>query len=140
MRKVNFFKKLKLFFEYRRLLKSIDFELETNLNARIDSVSRIYTVINLPEDVIEEPYNFRKSDIDALAQTFIKQYTSDLSTFLNKKGLSELYNFYEIKKVSKYSYLLVFGFSQFDSKKVAIRFIWTLVSLVTILTLFILKH
>jgi hypothetical protein len=140
MKKLNFIKKLRLFFEYRRLLNSIRKELELNLNARVDFISRIYTVLNLPTDVIEEPYNFRKSDIDALAQNFIKQYTSDISTFLNQKGLSELYDFYDIKKVDKYSYLLIFGFSLFDSKKIAIRFIYILISLFLIIMFFILKH
>jgi hypothetical protein len=140
MKKLNFIKKLGLFFEYRRILNSIRKELELNLNARVDFVSRIYTVLNLPTDVIEEPYNFRKSDIDALAQNFIKQYTSDISTFLNQKGLSELYDFYDIKKVDKYSYLLIFGFSLFDSKKIAIRLIYILISLFLIIMFFILKH
>lgn len=139
MRKLNFFKKLRLFFEYRKLLSPIEKELELNMNARVDRVSRIYTVINIPTDVVEEPYNFRKSDIDALAQNFIKQYTSEMGQFLNQKGLSEFCKFYDVRKVDKYSYLLVFGFSLFDSRNVALRFIYTFLILISVITILIIK-
>ena len=140
MKNLNFFKKLKLFFEYRKALNIIKKDLQLNLNARVDMISRIYTVLNLPADVIEEPYNLRKSDIDALAQTFIKQYTSDIGKFLNEKGISEFVEFYEIKKVDKYSYLLVFGFSVFNSKKIANRFTYSLITLILLVGLFLLIH
>lgn len=85
------------------------------MNARIDRAFRIYTVINIPSELIEEPYNLRKEDIDSLAKTYLRDYSTKLSGFLNSKGLMELYDFYEITKVEKYSYLIVFGFSLFDS-------------------------
>jgi hypothetical protein len=52
-----------------------------------------------------------------IAENSIKEYTSDLSKFLNANGLQELYSFYEIKKVDKYSYLVVLGFSLFKSNE-----------------------
>jgi hypothetical protein len=83
---------------------------------RIDRVNRLYTVINLPEEKFEEPYNLRKSDIDSISETFLKEYIRVLSEYLNSIGLSELYDFYEpIEKKAKYSYLIVLGFKPFNT-------------------------
>ena len=78
----------------------------------------------------------RKSDIDNVAQNFVREYTSALSKFLNSNGLFELYDFYDIEKVEKYSYLVVFGFSLFNTQKVARNLIfWVLPSILIISTL-----
>lgn len=107
---------LKLFFSYKRIIKKNRVRLQSDFNMRIDRADRIYTVLNIPTDLFEEPYNLRKEDIDSIAQKYIKDYISELSKFLNSIGLSELYDFYEpVKKVDKYSYLVVIGFRQLDS-------------------------
>jgi hypothetical protein len=126
MRNISFFKKLSLFFTYRKSIKKIERELEREFNVRIDGAFRIYTVLNIPSELIEEPYNLRKADIDALAQNFIKEYSTQLSKFLDTNGLYELYDFYDVEKVDKYSYLLIFGFSLFNSQKMLrnIYLIW----------------
>ena len=126
MKNVSFFKRISLFFTYRKTVKNLQKELEKNYNARVDYVGRIYTVLNVPPDLIEEPYNLRKSDIDLIAEKFIKDYSNQLSNYLNLNGLTELYDFYNIEKVDKYSYLLVYGYSLFNSQKFAknIIFIW----------------
>jgi hypothetical protein len=126
MKDISFFKKISLFFVYRKIVKSLKRDLETDFGARIDKAYRIYTVINIPETLIEEPYNLRKADIDNLAKNFLKEYSNTLSQFLNKKGLIELYDFYEVEKVEKYSYLLIFGFSLFNTQKLLrqIYLIW----------------
>ena len=118
MKNISFFRKISLFFTYKKFIKLIEKQLETEFGARIDNASRIYTVLNIPENMIEEPYNLRKTDIDNLAKNFIKDYSTQLSKFLDSKGLRELYDFYEVEKVEKYSYLLIFGFSLFNTKKV----------------------
>lgn len=112
-------KDLSLFFSYVRTIKKKRVELESRFNIRIDSADRMYTVINVPQNEIEEPYNLRKADIDKLAEKFILEYISELSKFLNSIGLSELYDFYEpIKKVDKYSYLIIIGFKNLDSVEI----------------------
>lgn len=115
--KISFLKKVKLFLTYRKELRKSSKELLEAFNARVDGASRIYTVLNIKPELIEEPYNLRKEDIDKLAKNYIREYSNELSKFLNSKNLMELYDFYEVKKVEKYSYLLVFGFSLFDSAK-----------------------
>ena len=117
MKKISLYKKIGLFRSYRKSLRSIKTELEQMFGTRIDNAWRMYNVINIPNDVIGEPYNLRKSDIDMIAENSIKEYTSELSKFLNSKGLQELYSFYEVKKVDKYSYLVVLGFSLFRSNE-----------------------
>jgi hypothetical protein len=110
------FKKIRLYNSFKKILRSNKVPLEGNFNARIDKVYRIYTVINIPEETFGEPYNVRKSDIDSISETYIKEYVSKISNYLNSVGLSELYDFYEpIKKVDKYSYLIVLGFKPFNS-------------------------
>lgn len=108
-RKVSFFKKMSLFREFRNKLKINETELEEVFGARIDKAYRIYNIINVPSE--GEPYNLRKGDIDIFAETLIKNYSLKLSEYLDSKGLKEMYGFYEIKKVDKYSYLVVIGFT-----------------------------
>ena len=117
MKNYGMFKKLKVFLNYRRSIKNIEENLGRELNARVDNAYRIYTVVNVPVEVFEEPYNFRKSDIDKISEKYIKEYFSKLSDLLNKNGLIEMYNVYDIKKVDKYSYLTVVGFSLFRTDK-----------------------
>lgn len=117
MKSLSFFQKISLFFTYRKIVKSLKRELESDFAARVDKAYRIYTVINIPPELIEEPYNLRKADIDNLAKNFIKEYSTQLSRFLDKSGLMELYDFYEVEKVDKYSYLLIFGFSLLNTQK-----------------------
>jgi hypothetical protein len=117
MKRISLFKKISVFREYKKSLKSIKTELEQTFGARIDNAWRIYNVINIPDEVIGEPYNLRKADIDKIAESSVKEYTTELSKFLNNKGLQELYDFYEVKKVDKYSYLVIIGFSLFKSNE-----------------------
>lgn len=111
------FKKLKLFFSWRKTINSLKIELEQKFNARIDDASRIYTVVNVPENLVGEAYALKKSDIDKISENFIRQYYVELGSTLNSKGLQELFDVYEIKKVDKYSYLLIVGFKLFNSVK-----------------------
>ena len=138
--KVNIFKKIYLFFIFRRNLLRSETDLKIQFNIRIDSILRFYTVLNVPNEVMEEPYNLRKSDIDTISRNYIKEYNFQLSQFLNSKGLTELYDLYDMDKVDKYSYLLVFGFSLFNTKKLAnkLLYLWTpiLVSILLIMTIY----
>jgi hypothetical protein len=114
---ISLWSKIKLFNDYKKIIKENKVELENKFNVRVDNASRLYTVLNIPEELIGEAYALKKSDIDKISENFIKQYGTELATYLNTKGLGELYKYYEIKKVDKYSYLLVFGFSLLKSDK-----------------------
>ena len=110
-RKISLYKKLKLFKDFKKILKLNENEIGQVFGSRVDDAYRIYNVLNIPEEMIGEPYNLRKSDIDRFAETMVKEYSSKISEYLDSKGLKEMYDFYEIKKVDKYAYLVVLGFS-----------------------------
>jgi hypothetical protein len=117
MKKISFFKKLKLFRVFKNLIKSNQNELEQKFGVRIDRAYRLYTVLNIPEELIGGAYVLKKSDIDRIAESYIKDFSKDLSEYLNSKGLSELYDYYTLNKVDKYSWHLVMGFSLFRSNE-----------------------
>jgi hypothetical protein len=110
-------KRLKLFFLWRKTIKESKFELQQKFNLRIDSAQRLYTVINVPEELIGEAYALKKQDIDRISETYIRGFSGELTQTLNERGLQELFRVYEIRKVEKYSYLLVIGFSLFESQR-----------------------
>ena len=97
-------------------------ELFNNFFIKIDWAYRLYTVINIPNELIEDPYRVRSKDldkdIDILSDQYIRKYAYDLSVFLNENGLQELYGWYSREKVGKFSYLLVIGYQLFKTQKI----------------------
>jgi hypothetical protein len=116
--KVSAWKKFKLYLQYRKALVN-NSEILSESGLRIDKVKRIYTVINVPETLFESVYDLKTSDINRVSQSYITERLRNVSKTLNGIGLSELFKTYETKKVDKYSYLVIIGFSLFDTKKVA---------------------
>ena len=114
---MNLFKKIKLFRSFKKGVNEAKIELQNKFNMRIDNAYRLYTVLNIPEELVGEAYSLKKSDIDRISENFIREYTKELSTVLNSKGLTELYDIYDISKVDKYSYLIVVGYRLFKSQK-----------------------
>jgi hypothetical protein len=110
-------KKLKLFWSWKKAIKLKKFELDQKFGARIDNAGRIYTVINIPEQLIGEAYSLKKSDIDRISENFVRQYYVELGNFLISSGQQEMFDVYKIEKVDKYSYLLVIGYRLFNSVK-----------------------
>jgi len=141
MANISFLKKLTLFSLYKKTLKLNKVRLERELNVRIDSAYRLYTVLNIPEELYGE-FTLKKSDIDKISENYIREYTFEVSKFLKSIGLSELFESYEVKKVDKYSYLIVIGFSLFRSNvfynNLYYKFLPILVA-VSIVTYFLLK-
>lgn len=118
MNRISFLKKIQLFLSYRKIVKENKLVLERNLNIRVDNAYRLYTVLNVPEELVGEAYSLKKSDIDRISDTYIREYSGEVARFLNSKGLVELFRSYEIKKVNKYSYLIVIGFSLLETPKI----------------------
>ena len=117
MKKISLYKKFKLFKEFKQKIKNNKAELERSFNIRVDNSYRIYTVLNIPEELIGEAYSLKKSDIDKISENFTREFTLGISNFLDTLALKELYEIYENKKVDKYSYLIVIGYSLFKSNK-----------------------
>ncbi len=114
---MNIFKKISLFWNYRRAIIDSKTILSERFNIRVDGAQRLYTVINIPEELVGESYSLITSDINRISENYVRGYNEELSKFLNSKNLNELYEIYEIKKVDKFSYLLVIGFRLFKSQK-----------------------
>ena len=136
---ISIFKKIKIFKIFKNTIKENSIELEQRFNIRIDNAKRLYTVVNIPQEVVGEPYNLRKADIDKISEKFIKEFSTEISKYLDAKGLKELYEFYKLEKVDKYSYLIVFGFSLFKSDKfyndIYFKLLPSILGLITILYL-----
>jgi hypothetical protein len=122
MNKVSLRKKIQLYLTYRKTLEKNRENLFQNFTSRIDKVYRIYTVINLPKEELDEPYNFRKRDLDIFAEKYIRDYSQNIAKYLDSLGLNELYDIYEVKKVDKFSYLIVIGYKLFNTDKLARTF------------------
>jgi hypothetical protein len=135
MENISLFKKIKLLKTFEKTIKENKVELQNKFNLRIDRASRLYTVLNIPEELIGEAYSLKKSDIDRISENFIKQYGEELAAYLDNKGLKELYSYYEIKKVDKYSYLLVFGFRLMKSHKFYNNIYYKIIPSISIATL-----
>ena len=93
-KKVSLLKKIKIFRQYKKTIKSLKVELEQRFGARVDKAWRIYSVINIPIEEVGEPYNLRKTDIDKISEASIKEFSIALSEFLDSNGMNELYKFY----------------------------------------------
>jgi len=141
MANISFFKKLTLFSLYKKTLKLNKVRLERELNVRIDSAYRLYTVLNIPEELYGE-FTLKKSDIDKISENYIREYVFEVSKFLKSIGLNELFESYEVRKVDKYSYLIVIGFSLFKSNVFYNNLYYKFLPILTVLsivTYFLLK-
>jgi hypothetical protein len=128
-------KKLKLFSLYKKVLKENRDEIEQSFGLRIDKAKRMYTVLNIPEEIIGDAFSLKKSDIDRISETYIKEYSSEITRFLTLKGLGELLSFYEVRKVDKYSYLVIIGYSLFRSNEYYDKLYWRVYPIIGIMTL-----
>ncbi len=142
MKKLSFWKKISIYRTYRKIVLKNKNEFESTYGLRIDRANRIYTVINIPAEMFEEPYNLRTADINKISEPYITAYTKQISGLLDSKELGELYRLYDIQKIDKYSYLVIIGFSLLDTAKlyrnIFLRFIPT-IFILSILTFLILK-
>lgn len=121
---VSLLKKINLFRFFRKTVNENSTEIERNFGLRIDKAQRLYTVLNIPEDIIGDAFSLKKSDIDRIAENYIKEYTSEVNRYLTSKGIGELFGLYEVKKVDKYSYLVVIGYSLFKSNEYYDKLYW----------------
>lgn len=124
MNKVSLWTKIRFYFSYRKIIKRIKKDLAEKYNLRVDRAKRIYTVVNIPKDMFDEPYNMRTSDINKISEAYLSEYIKQISALLDQSGLSELYRLYDVSKVDKYSYLVVIGYSLFDTGEFLKKFLF----------------
>lgn len=120
MANVSIWRKIGLYRQYSKVISSSRAALG-QMNFRVDMVDRLYTVVNVPEELFEGIYDARKSDAMRISQGYMAEYLRNISRTFNEMGLSELYRVYDTRMVDKHSFLVVIGFSLFDTGKVAVR-------------------
>ena len=142
MQNISLIRKFGFYKLYKKTIRENALEIESMFKLRIDDANRLYTVLNIPDEFIGEAYTIKKSDVDKISENYIREYSNELANYLNSKGIGELYRFYEVRKVDKYSYLLVIGFSMFrsDERRVRIAKYWipSIVSVVVLTALVLL--
>jgi len=119
--KISLYKKLKLYNQYIKIINENRDKLTSpSLNLRIDRAHRLYTVINMNDDV--------KTYGTSLSEKYIKDYISNVDTVFNKIGLGELVGILDGKTLDETNYLVVFGFSLMNTAK-----FWTRISVISVL-------
>jgi hypothetical protein len=132
---ISLLKKIKLFSFFKKTVKENTTELERDFGLRVDKAQRLYTVLNIPEEIIGDSFSLKKSDIDRISESYIKEYFSEVSRFLISKNLGELFSIYDVKKVDKYSYLIVVGYSLFKSNEYYNKLYWRVYPIVGIISI-----
>ena len=137
MKKVSFFKKWKLFFEYRRIVNKNRRILRDKLNLEVDWVYRPYTVLEIvvPKDDEEiygdsinrlaDRYTNTKSYID-FKDRYVRGFISDADKIFKQIGLSELIAISNIEDVeeARNNVAVSFEFSLFSTSKMANRIVY----------------
>jgi hypothetical protein len=133
--KISLRRKISLYFSYRNLVIKNKKDFQTKFNLRLDRVNRIYTVVNIPQEIFDEPYTMRTSDINKISEPYITEYIRQISNSLNESGLTELYRLYNIEKVDKFSYLIIIGYSLFDTGEVAKNIFFRILPITAVLAI-----
>jgi hypothetical protein len=81
---------MKLFRFFKSVVKSNRNELEQKFGIRVDRAYRLYTVLNVPEEVIGEAYVLKKSDVDRIGEAYIKEFSSGFLFFKTHYYLSKI--------------------------------------------------
>jgi hypothetical protein len=108
---MNIFKRIQLFFTYRKIINSIKDKLLVENNLRIDRVYRLYTVINMPDDV--ENYGGK------LGKKYVEEYLRNIDQIFVGYGLYELVGILELKKLEGNNVLVVIGFKFLNTQRIA---------------------
>lgn len=99
--KIGLIKKLKLFNRYKNIIKKNRNELMNVYRFKIDRSYRLYTVVNIPQEVFGNIYNNDEQYINNVANVYLTKVLSKIDNYLLKIGLIELYSVYQISRVLK---------------------------------------
>lgn len=132
------YRSIKFYFHYRRVILKNKAFLKQKFNIDVDWVNRLYTVVNVPDEDLEPPYNVRKADIDLLSKRYIDEYIKELNRWFSNNGLKEFVEMYDYQKLDKFSHLFVIGYSMFRTNRVANFFYYFFLPLLLITSIIIL--
>lgn len=114
--KVSLLKKIKLYFVYKKIAKQASFMLQNEANLRLDRVGRLYTVLNINAEDIK---NYGPKLSSQITQKYVNDYITTVDKLFFQLGLTELVGLLDIKKIDDTNFLIVFGYSFLNTKRVA---------------------
>lgn len=108
---MNFIKKIRLYLTYKRIIKKHKKTLaKKGYEIDVDYIGRMYTVVNLPQDVVDYGHD--------LAQSHIQKYIQKVDSLFFKIGLNEYVGIYDIRREGDLDYVVIFGFKFLDMVRV----------------------
>lgn len=108
---MNFFKRLIIFRQYIKIVRTYKAELKQEFNLKFDRIFRLYTVINVPDETqIYGPENTPR-----LTEEFIKNWVGTLDKYLFEIGLKEYVEVQEISKLDNVNFLLVLKYKYLNT-------------------------
>lgn len=107
------FQKIKLYSEYKKIIRENEEELQNKFSLRRDLVNRLYTVIHLDDEIVKQYYP------EDISKPYIAKFSTEVDNFLSTKGLRELVALRKVERITDEDYLVVIGYSLFDTAKVA---------------------
>jgi hypothetical protein len=138
---MNIFKKIQLFFFYKKVINDNKEELLKKFNIRIDDIYRMYTVVTIDEDEFKKyggdaPVLYKIPDIDTyldqsqatrdglingemFLQKKVSHYLFVLEQYLNEKGLIELFGMSSNQKIDKQNRKIVIEYRFISTKRIA---------------------
>ena len=114
----EFFVDLKIWRKYRKIVRA-DQELLQQNNMRVDWLGRVYTIINMPEEVINNQ--------EMIQQGWVIQQLGPLNEILMKLGVND-YAYPEISKVPNSNSYLIVMYPEIDTLN-PWRMLWNLLGL-----------
>ena len=133
---MNLFKRIKHYYEYKKLVKKSKQDLYNDFNIRVDNIYRLYTVLNVPD----ETQIYGKENADKLTETWIKSWLVRLDTFLVNKHIREFVIRQELTKIDDQNYLIVFRYKYLNIEKILyVLYLLGIITFITILTLTFIK-
>jgi hypothetical protein len=114
--KISLWKKIKLYFVYKKIVKQASFLLQNETNLRLDKVGRLYTVLNVN---VEDIKNYGPKLSAQIIQKYVNDYIATVDKAFFQIGLTELVGLLDIKKLDETNYLIIFGYSFLNTKRIA---------------------
>jgi len=125
----EFFIDLKIWRRYRKIVRKDEAMLTKN-GMRVDWLGRVYTVINMPEEVVNNQ--------EMIQQGWVIQQLGPMNEILMKLGVND-YAYPDIMKVPNSNSYLVVMYPEIDALN-PWRIIWNIIGLGVIATLIILSY
>jgi len=133
---MNIFKRIKLYYEYKKLLKDNIEDLQSKYSFRVDNINRIYTVIHIPDDIKV----YGPEHIEALTEEWLKKWLIRLDTYLVNIHLKEFLNRDTLTKIDDQNFLLVLRYKYLNLEKIYYTlYLLGIISFITILVTLIIK-